>query len=153
MNFFKKIQENFFVRNLYSIVESNDPIKLKNTLQSKKLENDLFQSSVGLLHFACDLGNRKEMIQILLEFGWKSIINEKDKSGLSALHISVMRGDIESISVLLDFGSDPNVRDNDGVTPFILCKSFSGTEDIVELLLAKGANPKLTDKSGKIYLM
>ncbi len=77
----------------------------------------------------------------------------KDESGLTALHYAVESGKLETVKLLLENKANPNIGDNDMVTPYNIAKSYSGLEDIVELLLKHGADPKILDKHGKNYLM
>jgi ankyrin repeat protein len=73
--------------------------------------------------------------------------------GYTALHYAIEEGDFELVKFLLDHNANPNIQDANGVTPYNLARSYAGLEPIVELLLQKGADPKIKDKFGKTYLM
>lgn len=90
-------------------------------------------------------------IEDLIQSGMN--LDAKDENGLTALHYAVESGKLEIVKLLLENKANPNIGDNDMVTPYNIGKSYSGLEDIVELLLKYGADPKILDKHGKNYLM
>src|SRR5207253_1989293 len=57
----------------------------------------------------------------------------------------------ELIQKLLDAGADPNIPDEDGVTPLMKAAN-RGDPDRVIALLSAGAVPKAKDKSGRTAL-
>jgi ankyrin repeat protein len=66
-----------------------------------------------------------------------------------ALLYSATTSNIDVVRFLIDKGANVNARDETGDTPLINnCEDFGSTE-IRELLLRKGANPKLRDKWGR----
>ena len=60
------------------------------------------------------------------------------------LQEAAKRGDITTISSLLNEGASPDAKDSDGVTA-LMYASESGHTDVVVLLLKQGANPNLRD--------
>lgn len=62
-----------------------------------------------------------------------------ERTALSVDALSVPRGYSEVVSLLLDRGSNPVHRDQDGMTPLLLA-SYEGNEDVVELLLEAGVD-------------
>ncbi|MBL8020758.1 MAG: ankyrin repeat domain-containing protein [Leptospirales bacterium] len=104
-----------------------------------------------LLQYACESGERSGCVVVLLKYGASS--DQKDSHGRAPLHLAVGRGDLDTVRVLLEAGANPNTQDQDGVTPLNLARSYAGTGDIAALLLNAGADPKLVDKHGKVYLM
>ena len=68
-------------------------------------------------------------------------------NGWPALMHAIHKNQKASVEVLLQAGADPNARGNGGHTPLIMAAGY-GYADIVRLLLAKGANPRLTTPSG-----
>lgn len=137
---------------LRSMQEQNRDNFLK-FLQYLAAANELANYLPTLLHEACFLGNCSEYLVLLMQHAGKKSINTLDERGCSCLHTAVMNGDDETVQTLLEYGADPNIRDQDGVTPMILCKSMNGIPEISEMLLKAGANPMLVDKHGKNYLM
>jgi ankyrin repeat protein len=68
-------------------------------------------------------------------------------NGWPALMHAIHKNRRTSVEVLLQAGADPNARGNGGYTPLIMAAGY-GYSDIVRLLLAKGADPRLTTPSG-----
>ncbi len=63
------------------------------------------------------------------------------------LSIAAYRGSSLVVALLLDRGAVPNVADGDGTTP--LMAAVAGNHiDIASSLMARGANPKITNKAG-----
>lgn len=56
-----------------------------------------------------------------------------------------MSGDTELVSLLLESGADPNVRNNTRSTPLHLAAKY-GRDEIAQLLLKKGAKAKYKDQ-------
>ncbi len=153
MGIFRAIRANRRFRRLQTAIDQNDPAEilvLLRNMESEQLLNDVPRE---MLAHACDSANRAECVRLLLSHGWGDALEDKDSLGRTPLHLSVERGDIDTVRVLLDAGADPNARDKDGITALNLCKSFHGLSDIAQLLLAAGGNPNLVDKHGKNYLM
>ncbi|KAM3935712.1 uncharacterized protein RB166_002855 [Leptodactylus fuscus] len=85
---------------------------------------------------------------ILLESG--ANVNKCDVDGRSALAVACLcvptgQRHPQLVSVLLEHGADPELQDNEGLTP-LLVAAYEGQEEVAELLLEAGANP---DRSGK----
>ncbi|HWS73030.1 MAG TPA: ankyrin repeat domain-containing protein [Thermoanaerobaculia bacterium] len=53
-----------------------------------------------------------------------------------------------SVAALLDAGADPNRGNPEGMTPLMFAAGY-GQTPIVQLLLRRGANPRLRDRSGE----
>jgi uncharacterized protein len=75
-------------------------------------------------------------------------LNEKDKLGNTALHYAVERNHDEMAQLLLDVGATVDVQNKNGMTPLMIAASH-GDAIIVEGLLAKGANPRKADFTGR----
>ena len=82
-----------------------------------------------------------------------TIINTRDiTDGTSALHIVVQRRDLVWLQFLLQKGANPNLRDNNGVTPLELATSLR-LYDGVEALVKAGANVDETNGTGETPLI
>ena len=104
---------------------------------------DYSQNTV--LHYAAY--NAPHLIQMLLKNG--SDANSVNHANLLPLHIGIHQEiDISYIVQLLDETKDINVPTSDGYTPLHVAAD-KGLLPIVELLIAKGANSKLTDIQGR----
>ena len=109
-------------------------------------------SNVGqtaLMH-ACG-HNRKEIVQALLAHGAK--IDACDHEGQTALYLAALAAKKDAVNALLACGANPNTVANTG-TPLTAAVRFSDDEtDVVEALLAAGAQIDTPGKNGCTALM
>lgn len=105
--------------------------------------------------------NAEAFLDYLLKNGVS--INARAKNGGYALHIfcvNTNRADVATVRLLLEKGANPNVKNEDGLTPFALlvkrAKESHGYDEnvrkIAELLLSHGADLNIADKNGKTAL-
>ena len=82
-----------------------------------------------------------------------TIINTRDyKTGETALHIVVRRGDLTYLRFLLAKGADPNLKDDKGTTPLLLAAT-TGESEMISVLIQQGANVNLGNSSGETPLI
>jgi uncharacterized protein len=82
-----------------------------------------------------------------------TIINTHDAStGDTALHILAARRDTPWINYFLARGADPNVRNNKGETPVVICAAIGYIEG-VEALTGAGAKVDESNATGETPLM
>ena len=82
-----------------------------------------------------------------------TIINTRDyKTGETALHIVVKRGDLTYLRFLLAKGADPNLKDDKGTTPLLLAAT-TGESEMISVLIQQGANVNLGNSSGETPLI
>ena len=80
-------------------------------------------------------------------------VDERDPQGRTPLHVAAREGRLFAAMVLVGHHADPNARDGRRQTP--LHAAAEGTQregerfQIVKMLLAKGADPKLRDSAEK----
>ena len=75
--------------------------------------------------------------------------NLTDRRGFAPLHIAVARNDAKLVQCLLDHGAAINVRTHsDGKTSLVIA-AVAGFEEMVEILLSRGADPSIVDSGGK----
>jgi len=65
---------------------------------------------------------------------------------VNAFCASIAKGDFETVKKLVDLGTDVNVKSN-GMTPAMYAAKYNRVE-ILELLIAKGANLKVKSDKG-----
>lgn len=86
-----------------------------------------------------------KLIDFLLEN--KCSVNAQDThTGKTVLHWAVQNGNVELVIKLLHLNADPNVRDKDWQTPFLLALNMD-RPDILEHLLKARCNISVTDRS------
>ena len=65
-----------------------------------------------------------------------------------ALRIAAIKGNINAVKNHIDTGTDLNARDNRGITPLMWATNW-GHEEIVELLIAAGADVNAKEESDR----
>ena len=94
------------------------------------------------LHYAAKKGNR-DVIQLLVSRGAK--VNVQNKDGLTPLHKVTDRSCAE---ILIAHNADVNAKDNEDFTP-LHCAARQGHEDVVEVLISRGADVNPTNECRK----
>lgn len=79
-----------------------------------------------------------------------SIHPEKTVVEVSPFHLSIVKGDISTVKILIDLGSDIDKKWN-GLTPAMYAAKYNRA-DILELLIAKGADLKVKCDKGHTAL-
>lgn len=82
-------------------------------------------------------------------------VDSEDKYGHTALMRAAEYGRGSTVSLLLEKGAEVNYQSSvDGFTALMMAAAYglNGKEDMVSLLLSKGANPELKNKEGNTAL-
>jgi ankyrin repeat protein len=108
-----------------------------------------------MLHYHPDLPKRithlwwgqgpktRELAEYLFARGMNP--SQRDWLGITPLHEFARKGNVESATLFLDYGADPNARDEDILsTPLGWAAKF-GQLEMAKLLLQRGAKPSLPD--------
>ena len=95
-----------------------------------------FSESKGLLHQAVSNGQIKK-VRLIIQCN-VFVIDVRDNSRNTPLHIAADKGYIDIVRLLLSAGSDINARDDEGETPLSKAASH-GHERVVEFLIDAGA--------------
>ncbi|KAK0702406.1 ankyrin repeat-containing domain protein [Lasiosphaeris hirsuta] len=98
-----------------------------------------------LLHTAAKKGNC-EIVQMLLAHN--ADINERNSSGMTALHLAIEYQQEDVIMILLGSGVDINATDNEGRTALSMAVNNS-CESGVRLFLLHGADPMIKSASSR----
>jgi ankyrin repeat protein len=72
-------------------------------------------------------------------------------NGWTPLEHAVHKHQVGSLTALLDAGAVPNRSSAEGTTPLMMAAGY-GYTDMVQILLRRGANPRLTDLHGMTAL-
>jgi uncharacterized protein len=145
---------------------SGDASSAKLLLAAGADPNDALPDGTSALVLAAHSGHR-DVALALLDKG----ANPNDiGAGYSALHAAILRSDATLVQALLAHGADPNIRMTKGTpvrrnstdyfllaplvgsTPYLLAAKFLEPE-IMQALIAGGADPKLTMPNGATALM
>ena len=86
--------------------------------------------------------------KLLLERGADVAVPARNEMKVQPLHAAVASRNREPVAMLLDRGADPNARQQIGYTP-LMGAAGAGKEDLVDLLLAHGAEMALSSDEGK----
>ena len=92
------------------------------------------------LHAAV-VGGQKKVVEFLITKG--ADVNAKDRGGYTPLFYAVWHNREEAAKLLLDKGADPNVRSVWNRTPLHWAVRQGGSKEMIELLVAKGADVNL----------
>lgn len=71
-------------------------------------------------------------------------------SETSPFHMSIVKGDVETVQILIELGADVNEKCN-GLTPAMYAAKFNRTEVLV-ILINNGANLKTKSDKGQTAL-
>jgi len=88
-----------------------------------------------------------EMIRLLTSRGANPNLSDTAVNSWTPLLHAVHKAQPGAISALLDAGANPNEADPHGTTPLMLAAGY-GYTDIVKILLAHKANPRLAARDG-----
>jgi ankyrin repeat protein len=130
------------------VAASNDNVEAAHILISHGAKIDMrdtVNNDTALIYGIRD--GKFSVAELLLEAGADP--NLTDRRGFAPVHIAVARNDAKLVQCLLDHGAAINVRTHsDGRTPLIIAAA-AGFEQMVEMLLSRGADPSIVDGGGK----
>ena len=130
------------------VAAANDNVEAAKILISHgaKIDvRDTVNNDTALLYGIRD--GKSSVAELLLEAGADP--NLTDRRGFAPVHIAVARNDTKIVQRLLDYGATINIRTrSDGKTPLIIAAA-AGFEEMVEMLLSRGADPSIVDSGGK----
>jgi ankyrin repeat protein len=97
------------------------------------------------LELAAYNGEKQKVIDILKT---KPNPDHRDSFGGTALHGAMFQKDVSIITLLLDYGFDPNAKGTqNGYTP-LHDAVWASNHDAVKVLLERGSNPGIKNKDG-----
>ncbi|XP_046671938.1 palmitoyltransferase Hip14 [Homalodisca vitripennis] len=106
--------------------------------------------TVTLLHWAA-INNRLDIIRYYVSKG--AVVDAVGGELLATpLHWATRQGHVGSVTLLMQYGADPSLRDGEGCSCIHLAAQFGHTA-IVAYLVAKGVNPNMQDRNGMTPIM
>lgn len=105
--------------------------------------------AVTVLVFALTVGSLKALTPMTFPqtYGETTFLIEKSVDN-NPLHLSVVKGDLETVKKLIEFGADVNQKWN-GMTPAMYAARYNRVE-VLQYLIAQGADLKVkSDKGNK----
>jgi len=92
----------------------------------------------------------KSFIEMLIKYG--ADITSKNNMGETALHQAAKRGRLEAATVLLENSAEIDARDNYHRTPLMMAAANCRNAEVIDLLVEKGADLTLKERTGKTAL-
>lgn len=136
---------------MHNTVNDDDPETLAILISTKAIDINhcLYPTRATLLHSASWRGFLK-CVKFLINAG--ADVNAKDWYGLTPLHYVCSESSLACAMVLVEANANVNAPTNSGRTPLhYACKtSHRDGADIVQLLLAAGADATIKDKYGRL---
>ncbi|MCY4325471.1 MAG: ankyrin repeat domain-containing protein, partial [Betaproteobacteria bacterium] len=131
-----------------AVVLSQNPKVIKALLDAGAEINSRDRFGSTPLHAAADFSHEPKVIKVLLDAG--ADVNSRDRVNGSPLHNAIQFNQAPVVELLLAAGSDINDRYRYvGGTLLHMAVHFEKEPEVLELLLAAGVDPALTDDSGK----
>lgn len=107
----------------------------------------------NVLHMAASNFDNGPAIKGIMDLAKDNFnVNDKDKSGNTALHYAAECGSLENVQILInEYIANPNVQDKTEQTPVHIA-SYNGDLEIVKFLVENKADLKLVDEDGVTIL-
>eukprot|EP00854_Cymbomonas_tetramitiformis_P004445 gene4445-5456_t len=133
-----------------TLIEAGIDINAANTNEMVLGSSALIKKNTACtaLHYAAGVKREKEgcgehsmVVGDLLEAG--AIVNVKNSTGVTPLHVAVLRSDVELVRAFLPRGAHVDFPDSQGRTPLFLAVSNDDVDiNIIQALLDAGASPE-----------
>ena len=101
---------------LLKLCEIGTPEEVEQTIKIGADVKAVDKDNWTTLHIATWRNNNPEMLRVLLENGANSIIEARDKNGMTALMNAAGHGRAKHVLLLLDAGADPSLKINKNTT-------------------------------------
>ena len=132
----------FYIRNKeYSVYQITD--NLGFTILHKIATLNMFEECLEILDV---------LINNLTKYEFTSFINQKNKSGFTALHYACYNGNIKIIKLLVDNGADINITNNNGLNILHLAAQGNQSTVIYYFIHKYKMNINSSDKLGNTCL-
>lgn len=129
-----------------TLLQENNAIGIKYFIEKESADvNELNEHEESVLYVALKSRCATDIIEYLILKG--ANINDFDENGVSIFDLAITYDYIELVKTIIDSGRDVNKTERkSGFTPLMAAVCY-GRKEIVELLLAHGANKDTVDGS------
>lgn len=137
-----------------SLNNFDNPEKRKNYLSTRILKPSFGEHGNSLLHLAVISGEEeavKDILSLVSKNGCEDVLEARNYSGSSALHLAVENNSINMVKTLLDAGLSPDSIDNSDETTMHLAVRIESLP-IIQVLLESQADPNIPSRNGKFPL-
>lgn len=136
---------------------SNGNLPIVNELLSKGAAVNLLDVGGSSALMQAIANAKREIVARLLQVPGININLQVNDRSDAALHYAIYTHDLEILRMLLNAHTDQpiqvNIRGQDGATPLHRALRFTNYREMIEMLLAAGANRNSTDDAGKTPLI
>jgi ankyrin repeat protein len=129
-----------------SVASGNDVASMKRMLDAGLNPNAHDSAGYTPLIAASRAGNAA-MIRLLTSRGADPNLRDTAVNSWTPLLHAIHKSQPAAIAALLDAGANPNGTDTSGTTPLMMAAGY-GYADIVKMLLAHNANPRIATNDG-----
>lgn len=123
---------------IHYLINYNQLELTEKLLKKKNIKLDIIDNEGKTLLYPIIKYGYNEFLETLLKFNQVnvgfSIIDNKDKLGYTALHYAVLMNNLEAIKILLKYGSDITIYDNNGNNILQLALENNKTDIFIYLL-------------------
>ena len=134
-------------KQLFSAIRNNDLTVVKSLAASAADVNVRGERQTTPLMYAGAFGSLEAM-RVLMDAG--ADVNAHNDFNATALMWSV--NEPAKVQLLVEHGANVNAKSKTGRTPLMLAAMQPGSDEVVDLLLKKGADPLAVDEDGMTFL-
>lgn len=134
-----------YYQSVARLAAANNAPGVQSLISQGKSPNDTDDAGHAGLHIAAINGNA-QIVAILIKAGAQ--IDIKDPLGDTPLFYAADRNEPEICKMLLDARAAIDIQNRGGVTP-LMTAARRGNTEVVRLLLSRGADPAMTDFTGR----
>ena len=143
-------RDKIFFNYLPRFNESEQVVLIQNLLDTPRYQKYVLNSAI--LNVAVRYGD-VDLVKLLLDRGAEVNMKSYGDAPLhSAIEFESAYDPIVKLKLLLDYGSDPNVKNMYGDTPLHQATNPDTNDEFIKILLENGADPNVKDKFGRTPL-
>ena len=143
VQFFIAMQENDLDQ-IESLIQKNVALVSVKTEWGVASYPDYWPLNVTPIFWAAATGN-EALVTLLLDNGAK--VDDRDRSGNTPLHNSVLKKQTEIVTLLLERGADLDARSGSGMTPLHIA-ALRDNAEMIQFLIEQGATVDAKDNHG-----